>query len=109
MVLGGMLLFVSACGATEEIKTETLSGTVPDELEYIPEEYKEPEDHPGTLEKLTYETWESFSYEDHSQKLTKEVCVYLPYGYDENEKYNVFYLSHCGWTVYGRAGKTTGA
>ena len=57
----------------------------------------------------TYETWESFSYEDHSQKLTKEVCVYLPYGYDENEKYNVFYLSHGGWTVYGRAGKTTGA
>ena len=109
MALGGMLLFVSACGATEEIKTETLSGTVPDELEYIPEEYKEPEDHPGTLEKLTYETWESFSYEDHSQKLTKEVCVYLPYGYDENEKYNVFYLSHGGWTVYGRAGKTTGA
>lgn len=109
MVFGGMLLFVSACGATEEIKTETLSGTVPDELEYIPEEYKKPADHPGTLEKLTYETWESFSYEDHSQKLTKEVCVYLPYGYDENEKYNVFYLSHGGWTVYGRAGKTTGA
>ena len=76
---------------------------------YIPEEYKKPADHPGTLEKLTYETWESFSYEDHSQKLTKEVCVYLPYGYDENEKYNVFYLSHGGWTVYGRAGKTTGA
>ena len=88
MVLGGMLLFVSACGTTEEIKTETSS---------------------GTFEKLTYETWESFSYEDHSQKLTKEVCVYLPYGYDENEKYNVFYLSHGGWTVYGRAGKTTGA
>lgn len=98
MVLGGMLLFVSACGATEEIKTETLSGTVPDELEYIPEEYKEPADHPGTLEKLTYETWESFSYEDHSQKLTKEAWVYLPYGYDENEKYNVFYLSHGGWS-----------
>lgn len=79
-------------------KKEYLSGIVPEELEYIPEEYKQPAEHPGTLEKLTYTTWESFTYEEHSQELTKEAWVYLPYGYSEEEKYNVFYLSHGGWS-----------
>lgn len=74
------------------------SGIVPQELEYIPEEYKNPAEHPGTLEKLTYQTWESFSYEEHAQELTKEAWVYLPYGYSEEQKYNVFYLSHGGWS-----------
>lgn len=74
-----------------------VSGIVPDELEYIPDEYREPAQHPGTLEKLTYQTWESFSYEEHTQELTKEAWVYLPYGYSEEQKYNVFYLSHGGW------------
>lgn len=75
-----------------------LSGTVPEELEYIPEGYKQPSEHPGTLEKLTYQTWESFSYEEQTQKLKKEAWVYLPYGYSEEQKYNVFYLSHGGWS-----------
>ncbi len=73
-------------------------GTVPEELEYIPDGYTRPAGHPGTLEKITYDTWESFTYEEHAQKLTKEAWVYLPYGYTENEKYNVMYLSHGGWS-----------
>ena len=32
---------------------DNLSGTVPDELEYIPAEYKHPAEQAGTLEKLT--------------------------------------------------------
>ena len=52
----------------------------------------------GRLEKLTYDTWESFSYDEKSQKLTKEAWVYIPYGYTDSEKYNVFYLSHGGWS-----------
>lgn len=82
---------------TEDNKTN-LSGIVPDELEYIPAEYQSPSEHPGTLEKLTYQTWESFSYEERTQELTKEAWVYLPYGYSEEQKYNVFYLSHGGWS-----------
>ena len=27
----------------------------------------------------------------------KRAIVYLPYGYNENNKYNVFYLMHGGW------------
>lgn len=68
------------------------------ELEYIPDAYRKPSDHPGKLEKLTYQTWESFSYEEKSQELTKEAWVYIPYGYSEEEKYNIFYISHGGWS-----------
>lgn len=75
-----------------------LSGIIPEELEYIPSEYRYPAKQAGTLEKLTYQTWESFSYENHTQELTKEAWVYLPYGYSEDQKYNVFYLSHGGWS-----------
>lgn len=41
-------------------------------------------------------TYESFSYLDKSQELHKCTVVYLPYGYNEQEKYNVFYLMHGG-------------
>lgn len=75
-----------------------LSGVVPAELEYIPDGYTSPAEHAGTLNKITYDTWESFTYEQHSQKLTKEAWVYLPYGYTEEQKYNVMYLSHGGWS-----------
>ena len=82
-------------------------GRIPAELELIPESYYGPANHPGTLEKLTYQTWESFTYEEHSQALIKEAWVYLPYGYSEDQQYNIFYLSHGGWsnetTIMGTA------
>ena len=49
----------SHAGAADEGDKTNLSGTVPEELEYIPAEYNSPSEHPGTLEKLTYQTWES--------------------------------------------------
>ena len=38
-------------------------------------------EHPGTLEKLEYQTWESFSYAERSQELTKTVCIPIPLGW----------------------------
>lgn len=81
-----------------DMQKVNLSGTVPDELEYIPDGYENPAREQGRLEKLTYDTWESFSYEQKSQKITKEAWVYLPYGYNAQNKYNIFYLSHGGWS-----------
>ena len=71
---------------------------IPKELVVISAEYRKPAAQEGTLAKLNYETWESFSYEQHSQKLNKTAWVYLPYGYDEKQAYNIFYLSHGGWS-----------
>lgn len=81
-----------------DISEGYLSGIIPDELEYIPQGYENPAEQQGRLEKLTYDTWESFTYEQKTQKLTKEAWVYIPYGYSDDEKYNVFYLSHGGWS-----------
>lgn len=81
-----------------QTKRTALSGAIPEELEYVPEGYQQPAQHPGTLEKLEYQTWESFSYAEKSQKLTKTAWVYLPYGYDESKQYNILYLSHGGWS-----------
>lgn len=112
LVLTIIMLYVSACGKTDNkeqssvnntsnisnTQSVNLSGTVPDELEYIPDGYENPATQQGTLNKLTYDTWESFSYEQKSNKITKEAWVYLPYGYTDEEEYNVFYLSHGGWS-----------
>ena len=68
------------------------------ELEVIPDKYKKPADQSGRLVRLDYDTWESFSYEQHSQKLTKTAWVYLPYDYDETQRHHIFYLSHGGWS-----------
>ena len=81
-----------------KMRRTALSGTIPEELEYIPEGYTRPAERPGTLERLDYQTWESLSYEDHTQRLTKTAWVYLPYGYSESTQYNVLYLSHGGWS-----------
>lgn len=112
LVLTMIMLCVSACGKTDNkeqssvnntsnisnTQSANLSGAVPDELEYIPDGYENPATQQGTLNKLTYDTWESFSYEQKSNKITKEAWVYLPYGYTDEEEYNVFYLSHGGWS-----------
>lgn len=112
LVLTMIMLCVSACGKTDNkeqssvnntsnisnTQSANLSWTVPDELDYIPDGYENPATQQGTLNKLTYDTWESFSYEQKSNKITKEAWVYLPYGYTDEEEYNVFYLSHGGWS-----------
>lgn len=72
------------------------SRDIPAELAHIPAEYAQPAEQEGQLVQLDYDTWDSFSYADHTQKLTKTAWVYLPYGYDASEKYNVFYYMHGG-------------
>ena len=80
------------------METKNLSGVILDKLEYIPDSYKQPATQQGTLNKLTYQTWESFTYENHTQRLTKDAWVYLPYDYLQDQQYNIFYLSHGGWS-----------
>jgi len=70
---------------------------VPQELKIIPEEYYQAADQQGTLVDLYYATYESFSYNEKSKLLQKHAVVYLPYGYSEDQKYDVFYLMHGGW------------
>lgn len=72
--------------------------TFPD-LKTIPKHYFKPSDRPGTLEILNYPTFESFSYTTNAPiPIKKEAVIYLPYGYSDQQKYPVVYLSHGGWS-----------
>lgn len=71
---------------------------VPQELAVIPQEYFQPAAQQGTLVDLYYDTYESFSYHEQSEPLQKHAVVYLPYGYSEDQEYDVFYLMHGGWS-----------
>lgn len=70
----------------------------PQELKEIPSSYYSAAKEQGTLVELSYETYESMSYEQKSQKIMKRAIVYLPYNYDEEERYPTFYLMHGGWS-----------
>ncbi len=89
-------------GGTEETENKpVIDGEVsrfPSELVPIPEAYYGEAEQKGTLQDLYYDTYESFSYEQKTQKLQKHAVVYLPYGYDEAKEYPVFYLMHGGWS-----------
>jgi len=69
---------------------------IPQIIQKIPDGYFDPSLQPGTLEELTYQTYESFSYRQKSRKLQKRAVVYLPYGYQKDQPYDVFYLMHGG-------------
>lgn len=71
---------------------------IPETLPHIPEAYAQPSSQAGQLVRLDYDTWESFTYDEHSQRLTKTAWVYLPYGYTPDERYNIFYYMHGGWS-----------
>lgn len=88
----------SANGGESANGEEPLSGIIPAELEYVPAGYQLPAEQQGTLEKLEYQTWESLSYDDHVQRLTKTAWAYVPYGYTPDKQYNILYLSHGGWS-----------
>ena len=58
---------VSDEAVRDKLPNPQAGSTIPEELEYVPESYTQPAEHPGTLEKLEYQTWESLTYEDHTQ------------------------------------------
>ena len=52
----------------------------------------------GSLVELMYDTFESTTYEQKTQAIQKRTIVYLPYNYSDDQKYNVLYLMHGGWS-----------
>lgn len=62
------------------------------ELWAVPEQYDAPDcGQPGTVEEIVYQTK---AYATDSREVEKRALVYLPYGYDESQKYNILYLMH---------------
>jgi predicted peptidase len=86
--------------ASDAVPTETFTTDarpIPQELAVIPEGFRSAAGQQGTLVELTYDTYESLTYGQQTQRLIKRAIVYLPYGYSDTNQYNVFYLMHGGW------------
>lgn len=107
LLLTACLIVLTSCqspssvpptGASGPGAAASASAVIPPELSSVPDGYTSASAEPGTLEKLTYSTFESFSYEAKSTPLTKTAWVYLPHGYSGESQYNVLYLSHGGWS-----------
>jgi len=99
---GGPTPVGSANGTTDPSDSPTRmpgagGNAIPADLTPVPAAFSSPADRQGTLVELEYTTYESMSYEQKTDELSKRAIVYLPYGYDEATKYNVFYLMHGGW------------
>ena len=59
----------------------------------LPAEFYAECEHPGTVEKRSYT---QKLYYQGGEEVTKNLNVYLPYGYSEQQKYNVLVLIHGG-------------
>ena len=70
------------------------------EMNAVPAEYYAECDQKGTVESFVYDTYayavEAADSSDARYPVTKEAMVYLPYGYDPNESYDILYLLHGG-------------
>jgi enterochelin esterase-like enzyme/acetyl esterase/lipase len=84
-------------GATEGDE-QAMPRNLPRQLVEVPDSYLRPAEQQGTLVDFYYDTYESFSYSDHSQVLHKHAVVYLPAGYSSDQRYDVVYLMHGGWS-----------
>jgi len=58
----------------------------------LPEDIFAPATEQGTVIDLQYETYD-YRYEER-EPITKNLSVYLPYGYKESKQYNVIFLMH---------------
>ncbi len=67
-------------------------GAAQTELWAVPSAYDSVDcDQPGTVEAFTYQTK---AYATDQRDVEKTAYVYLPYGYDESQQYNILYLMH---------------
>ncbi|MCM1345316.1 MAG: alpha/beta hydrolase-fold protein [Muribaculaceae bacterium] len=77
-------------------------------IEAIPAAYKNEPDEAGTVVRLDYRT---ASYSDPEEKQDKYAYVYLPYGYGDENSYDILYLMHGGGgsaeTCFGGEGQSS--
>lgn len=78
--------------------SNNVSDSIMEYTKAIPNNYKNKASIQGKIEKIEYTTYDYTK--NNKTPITKTAYVYLPYGYDKNDKetkYNVFFFMH-GWT-----------
>ena len=111
LMLAMMLCLVSVSAFADVYEDAGFLKKIP-----LAKKYKQDVEQKGTVEKITYTT-RSYALEalNPGKEITveKDLYVYLPYGYNGNEPYNVLYLMHgggeneCYWLFNDPTGKNT--
>ncbi|SFG84862.1 Enterochelin esterase [Lachnospiraceae bacterium C7] len=76
---------------SKKIKEDKVIKPAPTKVCAVPDNYKKQAKEQGKLTTFSYETKMT---DDSGKIVKKEATVYLPYGYDENKKYDFVYLCH---------------
>ena len=82
----------------KKLTEKTLEKNINKILKEIPSEYLKKCINQGKLVDFYYDTYDSLTYDEKKIKIRKKATVYLPYEYNKNKKYNVYYLMHGGWS-----------
>ena len=79
----------TGCGATTSYATdlESISGLLA------------PANQQGTIEKITYTTYQYDETGNRGEAFENSAYIYLPYNYDPDQQYNILYLMHGGGGV----------
>lgn len=77
----------------ESYRARNLTGIASSNIWEVPSEYDTGSavSQCGTIKELSYKT---YAYATDSRCLTKKACIYLPYGYDAANSYDILYLMH---------------
>ena len=102
LMLAASLVSCTACSESAEAATAAGDNDAPTNGEFqihytspVPSEFFQAASQQGTIELLEYD---SKDYTSSARPTThKPAYVYLPYGYDPTQKYDIIYLLH-GWT-----------
>lgn len=111
LIISLLCILLSACSTIDELnrflenedtnlnkENEQEMLSLPNELVEIPKDYFKEASQKGSLVDLYYQSFESKTYQQKSKIIEKHAIVYLPYNYTPDNKYNVFYLMHGGWS-----------
>ena len=93
-ILAGAMTAVLALGAWygNTAAARGIENTARRSVWAVPEQYDSREcEQAGTVEELTYQTK---AYATDGRDVEKKALVYLPFGYDETQSYNILYLMH---------------
>ena len=77
-------------------KKEEIINYIDGYLEDVDEKYFQECENKGTIIKSSYPSYDYLNDKNKKQLKERQFIIYLPYGYDDNNKYDIFYFMH-GW------------
>ncbi len=96
LLIFSLSLFSCEKNDNNDKKEEIINDYIDGYLEDVDDKYFLECENKGTIISSTYPSYDYLKDPNKENKKDREYLIYLPYGYDENNKYDIFYFMH-GW------------